>query len=137
VYGAGVLGLLSVAVLHKLYPTFHIFIIARYPHQVELAHKLGADHILCTRDAIEIVVQIAEMVGARIHHPWRGLPWLLGGVDVIYDTLGTAESLKFGIRIAKSHAPVVITGVGMSNRFEWTPHYFKEIKLIGSNAFVV
>ena len=29
----------------------------------------------------------------------------------------------------------MITGVGVPARFEWTPHYFKEIALLGSNAF--
>jgi threonine dehydrogenase-like Zn-dependent dehydrogenase len=29
----------------------------------------------------------------------------------------------------------VVTGVEMPARFEWTPLYFKEISLVGSNAF--
>ena len=28
-----------------------------------------------------------------------------------------------------------VRGVAIPARFEWTPHYFKEIELIGSNAF--
>ena len=32
---------------------------------------------------------------------------------------------------------VVVTGVEIPKRFEWTPLYFKEIALIGSNAFGV
>jgi threonine dehydrogenase-like Zn-dependent dehydrogenase len=31
----------------------------------------------------------------------------------------------------------VVTGVSRPKRFEWTPHYFKEIELVGSNAFAV
>jgi len=30
---------------------------------------------------------------------------------------------------------MVITGVGIPKRFEWTPLYFKEVSIIGSNAF--
>ena len=30
---------------------------------------------------------------------------------------------------------IVVAGVAMPARFEWTPHYFKKINLIGSNAF--
>lgn len=77
------------------------------------------------------------MVDARVYHPQRGLPWLLRGVDVIYDMVGSAESLEVGVRIAAPHAPIVVAGVGMPARFEWTPLYFKEVALIGSNAFGV
>jgi threonine dehydrogenase-like Zn-dependent dehydrogenase len=60
---------------------------------------------------------------------------LNGGVDVIYDTVGLAETLEVGIRITRPRGAIVITGVEMPERFEWTPLYFKEIHLIGSNAF--
>jgi threonine dehydrogenase-like Zn-dependent dehydrogenase len=135
VYGAGVLGLLSVAALRALYPSARVAVIARYPHQEELAYELGAEWVIRTRDAAEIVETIAEMVGARVYRPPRGLPWLLRGVDAIYDTVGSAESLEVGVRIAAPRAPIVVTGVSIPARFEWTPHYFKEIALLGSNAF--
>ena len=32
---------------------------------------------------------------------------------------------------------IVVTGVEVPRRFEWTPLYFKEIAVIGSNAFGV
>ncbi len=44
-------------------------------------------------------------------------------------------------RCRSSHRPssrrIVITGVSKPKRFEWTPQYFKEIELVGSNAFGV
>ena len=135
VYGAGVLGLLSVAALRTLYPSTRVAVIARYPHQEELARQLGADHVIRTRKAAEIVEAVAELVGAKVYRPPQGLPWLLRGLDAIYDTVGSAQSLEVGVRIAGPRAPIVITGVSRPARFEWTPHYFKEIKLIGSNAF--
>jgi threonine dehydrogenase-like Zn-dependent dehydrogenase len=137
VYGAGGLGLLTVAALRALFPAARVAIIARYPHQIDLAQQLGAEHIISVRDPAEIVETAAEIVGARILHPPRGLPWLLRGVDVIYDMVGSAESLEVGVRIANPEAPIVVAGVAMPARFEWTPHYFKEINLIGSNAFGV
>jgi len=135
VYGAGALGLLSVAILRALFPAARVVAIARYPHQAELVRQFGAEQVICTRDPAEVVESIAAMTGAQVHRPWNGLPWLLRGVDVIYDTIGSAESLEVGIRIATRRAPIVITGVGVPERFEWTPHYFKEISLVGSNAF--
>ena len=135
VYGAGVLGLLTVAALSALFPKARVAVIARYPHQIELAHQLGAEHVISTRDPGEVVETIAELVGAQVHRPPRGLPWLLRGVDAIYDMVGSAESLEVGVRITNPGAAIVVAGVAMPARFEWTPHYFKEINLIGSNAF--
>jgi threonine dehydrogenase-like Zn-dependent dehydrogenase len=137
VYGAGVLGLLSVAVLRTLYPSARIVVVARYPHQAEWARDMGAERVIRTRDPAEVVEIVAKMVDARVYRPQRGLPWLVRGVDVIYDTVGSAETLEVGVRVATPRAPVVITGVGLPARFEWTPHYFKEIVLLGSNAFGV
>jgi threonine dehydrogenase-like Zn-dependent dehydrogenase len=137
VYGAGVLGLLSVAILRVLYPSARVVVVARYLHQELRARQLGAEHVIRTRDQAEVVERIAEITGARVQHPRHGSAWLLRGVDVIYDTVGTAESLEVGVRVATSRAPIVITGVGTPARFEWTPLYFKEVRLLGSNAFGV
>ena len=134
VYGAGVLGLLSVAILRRLYPSAQVAVVARYPHQAELASELGAHLVINSRSPAEVVEAVAALTGARVYRPGRNLPWLLRGVDVIYDTVGTAQSLEVGVRVATSRAPIVITGVGVPARFEWTPLYFKEIRLLGSNA---
>ena len=102
-----------------------------------MAGQLSAERVIRTREPAEIVETVAEMVGARVHRPPRGLPWLLRGVDVIYDTVGSAETLEVGVRIANPRTSIVITGVSMPARFEWTPLYFKEVALLGSNAFGV
>jgi threonine dehydrogenase-like Zn-dependent dehydrogenase len=135
VYGAGVLGLLSVVVLQALFPSTRVAVIARYPHQAEQARRLGAECVIRTREPAEVVETVAEMVGARVHRPPGSLPWLQRGVDAVYDTVGSAETLEVGVRVTEPRAPVVVTGVGVPARFEWTPHYFKEVALLGSNAF--
>lgn len=137
VYGAGVLGLLSIAVLRLLYPRARVAAVARYPHQAELARQLGAERVICTREPAEVVEEVAALVGAPVLRPARSVPWLLRGVDVIYDTVGSAETLEVGVRVASPQAAIVITGVGKPARFEWTPLYFKEVRLLGSNAFGV
>ena len=59
------------------------------------------------------------------------------GVRVIYNTVGTAESIEVSVRIAGPRSTVVLSGVDTPQRFEWSPHYFKEVNLVGSNAFGV
>ncbi len=98
---------------------------------------MGAERVIRSGDPAELVETVAEMTGTRVYRPQRGLPWLLRGVDVIYDTVGAAETLEVGVRVANNRAPIVITGVDAPARFEWTPLYFKEVALLGSNGFGV
>jgi len=135
VYGCGTLGLLSIAILRALFPATRVMAIARYPHQEELARELGAGVVIRTRSRTEIVEIIAGTVGAPLLRPRQGAPWLLRRVDVIYDTIGSPESFEIGVRVARPRATIVVTGVDKPARFEWTPLYFKEIALVGSNAF--
>src|SRR5437773_682083 len=60
-----------------------------------------------------------------------------GATALVYDTVGLPETLEVGLRIATARGAIVVTGVEVPRRFEWTPLYFKEISLIGSNAFGV
>jgi threonine dehydrogenase-like Zn-dependent dehydrogenase len=60
-----------------------------------------------------------------------------GGVDVVYDSVGSPETIEVGVRVTRSRGAIVVTGVEAPRRFEWTPLYFKEIQLLGSNAFGV
>ena len=62
---------------------------------------------------------------------------LNGGVDVIYDTVSSPETLEVGVRVTRSRGRIVALGVEPPRRFEWTPLYFKELSLVGSNAFGV
>ena len=137
VYGCGTLGLLTVAILRSLYPDVEVIVVARHPLQVRLAREMGAQHVIVGRDAGGLIAEVGGLTGERVLRPYYGLPWLRGGVDVIYDTVGSAETLEVGLRIARPRTRIVVTGVSRPKRFEWTPHYFKEIELVGSNAFGV
>ncbi len=137
VYGCGTLGLLNIAILRTLFPKTRVWAIARFPHQRELAWRLGALQVIPWRPRLGIVERVAELTGSEVWRPWRGLPMLDGGVDVVYDSVGSPESIEVGVRITRSRGTIVVTGVEMPQRFEWTPLYFKEISLVGSNAFGV
>ncbi len=135
VYGCGTLGLLAIAVLRALHPDVRILAVARFEHQARLAEKFGAARLLPHRPARRIIEEVAEVTGADLVEPWRGLPVLNGGADAVYDTVSSAETLEVGVRIVGSRAPIVALGVEPPRRFEWTPLYFKEISIVGSNGF--
>jgi threonine dehydrogenase-like Zn-dependent dehydrogenase len=135
VYGCGTLGLLNIAILRLLYPAVRVLAIARYPHQSRLALQFGAESVIPWRPVDAILDAISKSTGAGLLKPWYGHAMLNGGVDVIYDSVGSPESVEVGVRVTRSRGRIVVTGVEMPQRFEWTPLYFKEIALIGSNAF--
>ncbi|HKA15466.1 MAG TPA: zinc-binding dehydrogenase [Myxococcota bacterium] len=135
VYGAGTLGLLAMAILRAIHPHVRVVAVARFDHQARLAEKFGAERVLPHRPARSVIESIAELCGAEIARPWRGLPMLLGGADVIYDTVSSPETLEVGLRIANIRGSIVALGVEPPRRFEWTPLYFKELSIVGSNGF--
>jgi threonine dehydrogenase-like Zn-dependent dehydrogenase len=136
VYGCGTLGLMTVAMLRHLHPRATIWAVARHPHQAQLARDLGADEALPS-DAEQLVERVAQVSGASPMRPWSERPWLMRGPGVIYETVGSPHTVETSLRIAAPRATVVISGVEAPRRFEWTPHYFKELTLVGSNAFAV
>ncbi|MDG2305113.1 MAG: alcohol dehydrogenase catalytic domain-containing protein [Candidatus Binatia bacterium] len=140
VYGCGTLGLCAIEILNKLFDC-RIYAITRFEHQERLARQLGAIETIPWRPTEDIISRFADITDAREVLPAvvgiPALPMLYGsrGVRVIYNTVGTAESIEVAVRIAGSRSTVVLSGVDTPARFEWSPHYFKEINLVGSNAF--
>jgi len=135
VSGCGTLGLLNIAVLRILHPDVRVVAIARYEHQQRLARQMGADPVLSWRPQDEVLRTMSQLTRAEVLTPWYGKAMLNGGVDVVYDSVGSHESLEMAVRVTRSRGCIALTGVEMPKRFEWTPLYFKEISLVGSNAF--
>jgi threonine dehydrogenase-like Zn-dependent dehydrogenase len=137
VYGAGALGTCATAILRALFPTVAVATVARWSAQEALARRLGAT-TFAHEPRAELVEALADWSGGVLRQPWAGLPitWP-GGVDVVYDTVGGPDTLEVGLRVLRSRGSVVQLGLSSMGRCEWTPWYFKEARLIGSNAFGV
>jgi threonine dehydrogenase-like Zn-dependent dehydrogenase len=137
VYGAGALGTCALAVLRALYPTVRVAAVARWPAQADLAFRLGA-RVFGPEPRDALIEGLAGWSGGVVRHPWEGLPTTHpGGVDVVYDTVGAASTVEVGMRVLAGRGSLVQLGVGKVERCEWTPWYFKELRLVGSNAFGV
>lgn len=137
VYGCGTLGLLTIAILRLLAPELRVLAVARYPHQGRMALQFGAEASVTHRPTLGIIERAASFTGTEVFKPWYGQPMLNRGVDIVYDTVGSAETLEVGVRVAAPRTRIVVTGVEIPRRFEWTPLYFKEISVVGSNAFAI
>jgi threonine dehydrogenase-like Zn-dependent dehydrogenase len=139
VWGAGALGTAAIAILRALYPTVEVAVVARTAAQQEVARKLGAHVVVPSEQpAVAIVEALAEWSGGVLRQPWDGLPVAHPGfVDNVYDTIGTAQTLESALRIMRPRGTISVTGVNAPGRFEWSPWYFKEVRIVGSNAFGV
>jgi threonine dehydrogenase-like Zn-dependent dehydrogenase len=134
VYGAGALGTCVTAILKALYPTVDVLVVARFDAQKRLVEKLGA-RTVDPEPRLDLVQTIADWSGGVLQ-PSSGIPMAFpGGVDVVYDTIGAAETLEVGARVLKARSTLVKLGVHGPARWDDTPLYFKEIDYVGSNAF--
>lgn len=139
VYGGGALGTTATAIIRALYPDVEIMVVARWPAQAALARKLGAA-VVDPFPVEQLLEEAAAWSGGVLqrHEGTTGLPMAHpGGFDVVYDTVGTAQTAEVGVRLLKARGTMVKSGVHAPERWEWSPLYFKEISWVGSNAFGV
>jgi threonine dehydrogenase-like Zn-dependent dehydrogenase len=134
VYGAGALGTCATAILRALHPDVDVLVVARFEAQAELARKLGATVIEHT-PALRVIEEAAAWSGGVLRDS-DGLPMAFpGGIDVVYDTVGKQETFEVATRVLKARGTLVKAGVHGPTWWEDTPLYFKEISMVGSNAF--
>lgn len=139
VWGAGALGLCAVAVLRALYPDVEVAVVARFDAQADLARRFGAHHLVRPASQLTLVEDLAAWSGGVLCPTMEGLDGLPmchpGAIDVAYDTIGRGETFEVEVRVLKARGTLVVSGVHSPTSWEWSPHYFKEITMVGSNAF--
>ena len=136
VYGIGVIGLLTIMCLKEIFNVDHIIAIGRYEFQKKMALELGTDHVFLNRGE-NLIEDIADYMNIELYTPDKGLKWSMDGVDGVIDTIASAETFEVGIRVITTQGKIVFLGVTSPKRWENTPHYFKELEIIGSNAFSI
>ena len=134
VWGCGSLGLMAIHLLRVLFPKTTVLAIDLKPRMKDLVERLGATRLFTSRGK-DLIAEIGDYVKAPMREPYFGLPWLQTGIDKIYDTVGAPSTLEIGLRVVRPRATIVMVGVAAPKRFEWTPLYFKEVSLLGSNAY--
>ncbi|HLZ24080.1 MAG TPA: zinc-binding dehydrogenase [Ktedonobacterales bacterium] len=132
VIGSHTLGLLTTQAVRALAPNANITVRANHPFQIEMATKVGATRILYREDGTP---GVARITGGRHFKRRFGADLLVGGFDVIYDTLGTADSLQQALAWVRAGGTVVLVGQRMAPmRLDMTSIWHQEISLIGASA---
>jgi threonine dehydrogenase-like Zn-dependent dehydrogenase len=134
VYGSGTLAFAAIAILRHLYPDTEVWAVTRAGPRADMATRMGA-HAVLPADPDALVSAIADRMAVKTFVPWSGREWLQDGPAVVYDTIGSIETVEASLRFLTTGGTLVVSGVEPPGRFEWTPLYFKELRVIGSNAF--
>lgn len=133
VIGAGIIGLLTVQMVKLVQPEAHVAVMARYPHQREAASRMGADEILAEGNAYEMV---AQATGAEYYPAPLNRGMILGGYEVIYDCVGSQDTIYDALRWARASGAVVMVGINLGElKLDLNPVWYQEVDLIGSNTF--
>jgi L-iditol 2-dehydrogenase len=133
VIGAGTIGLLVLQAARAAEPACHVTLIARYPHQAEMAKRIGADVVLMGGD---VYAEIARITGARHYRAPLNRGMILGGVDVVYDCVGSRTTVTDSLRWARGGGAVVLVGVTLGSlTIDLNPVWNQEVDLVGSGFF--
>jgi threonine dehydrogenase-like Zn-dependent dehydrogenase len=133
VIGAGTIGLLTIAVAKALEPACEVSCVARYPFQAEQAVRMGSDRALSDREGL--YRRAADATAARYIEGSFGNRILLGGFDLVYDSVGNDRSLRDALRLARAGGTVVLAGINLQpGRLDYSPVWNQEVNLVGVNS---
>ncbi|GBC99861.1 Sorbitol dehydrogenase [bacterium HR17] len=140
VVGCGTIGLLTIAALRAVERAtgrtpLRLFAVAKYPHQQEWAQRLGADTVVPAGRGCYRALQ--NLTGARLFYPEQGKPTVLGGVDIVFDCVGSQSSLDDAVRWTRAQGVVVVVGMPAEPKVSWASLWFKELRVLGAYAYGV
>jgi threonine dehydrogenase-like Zn-dependent dehydrogenase len=130
VVGVGTVGALSLLALREFTSAGPVLVVAKHARQRELAMRLGATEVVDPDDAVTI---LRRSTRAYRLNPERGSPYLLGGVDVALDCVGSKSSLDLALRSTRAGGRVVLAGMPSSGA-DLSPVWFRELEVVGAYA---
>jgi L-iditol 2-dehydrogenase len=138
VLGAGTIGLCAVASLRALGSQARILVLAKHRFQAELARHFGADEILFLSRNRDYYHVLAERTGGKLYQPILGKPALIGGADVVYECVGSDDSVDDALHLTTAGGKVVLIGLAaVPKGVDWTPVWFRELTLKGTYGVAV
>jgi threonine dehydrogenase-like Zn-dependent dehydrogenase len=132
VVGSGMIGLAVIQAVRAFSTECHISAMARYPQQVEMAGKLGADEVIVQEDPY---IASARITSGKLYTGKFKNRMILGGFDVVYDCVGSEKTVQDSLRWARAGGTVVLVGVSLKPmHVDLTPIWYQEVDLLGLYA---
>lgn len=130
IVGAGSIGLCMLAALRGLGSQAEILVLARHAFQAEAAQRLGASHVITSRDTAEVYGEMAELTGGSVKKPIIGKQVLLGGADLTFECVGSSQSLDDALRLTRNGGRMVVVGVpGIAKGVDWSAIFIQELEV--------
>ena len=129
VSGAGSVGLFATLALRQLTDAGEIIVVAKHAHQKELAREFGATEVVAPG---EVLRRVRRSTGAFQLKPEFSPPYLLGGVDVAIDAVGSKQSLETALHATRAGGRVVLSG--MPAAADLSAAWFRELEVVGTYA---
>lgn len=132
IIGAGIAGLVTVQAVRAVSPNSFLAVVAKYPHQADAARRFGANEIVGREDRYAAV---ARLTGGKHYTAPLNRGMIVGGFDVIYDCVGTGETLTDALRWARAGGAVMLVGIDfLPVRVDISPVWYQEVDLVGSKG---
>jgi threonine dehydrogenase-like Zn-dependent dehydrogenase len=129
VVGSGIIGLAVIQAVRALSPDCRISAMARYPQQVKMAEKLGADEVISQEDSYGASARITS---GKLYTGQFKNRMIMGGFDVVYDCVGSKKTMQDSLRWARAGGTVVLVGVNLKPmHVDLTPIWYQKVDLIG------
>lgn len=134
VFGAGTIGLCTIAALRILGFSGRILVAAKYPFQQEAARQMGAD-VIVPIGGRQLFDKIAELTDGKVYKArFSSNCTLMGGVDVVFDWVGNTQTITDSLKLLKSGGDMILGGVGNPRNVDWTALWFQEDVVHGTSG---
>jgi threonine dehydrogenase-like Zn-dependent dehydrogenase len=134
VSGAGAVGLFTALALRELTQAGRITVVAKHAKQRELARAFGASDVVAPD---EVFRGVRRATGAfRLAPELNTREFLLGGVDLAVDAVGSKESIDTVLRVTKAGGKVILSGMPTPGA-DLSPVWFRELNVLGTYASAV
>ncbi|OQP07676.1 alcohol dehydrogenase [Geobacillus sp. 46C-IIa] len=138
VIGAGTIGICVVAAIRALELPCRVVVLAKHPFQCELASRYKADDVIRLTNKAQYIYETAETLGARALQPLFGDPVVQGGADLVFECVGTKQSINDALRFARNGGRIVLLGLaGILRSIDCTTVWLNELNVKGSFAYGV
>ncbi len=134
VIGHGVMGLCTVAALKALHPDIRILGVEIDPFHSEVAKRMGAEEVI-KPGGKQFYRRVAELTGAKMYSPLMARPLLLGGVNRVFDAVGSTSTIHSALRVIAGGGWYNLLGISPVKKVDWVPVWFRELTIRGIYAY--
>ena len=134
VIGPGTIGLSVVHALTTLATDVEVVVIGRHDATDALARRAGASAVLHGRRRT-LVEAVGDHLGTRVRGGRLSGPVLEHGVDVVYDCVGSEQTIDDALRVLRPGGRVVLVATSGTQAVDWTLVWHRELRVHGTGYY--